>query len=215
LARCLLCKGAMDSLPPRREDLPPSRPTWPAGALEARPEESFGVCFVVGGAVEGGATESVDLAGGGVRLTTRVAGRVARTSPESTTLVTRAGEVVLRHLLPVGIDLAPLSGRSVNVRVDHTLADDTTVDARIWDDDGHLLLWARDGRLPDREAPMSGAFLAIHGVDRPSRLVLTAGSRRLAARAGDVRELELAGGAFGLSVLRVERRAASFLLVSR
>jgi len=106
------------------------------------------------------------------------------------------GGASMRFVLPAGVDLRPLVGARVDVRLSHTVhaGGAATLDVRLTTEEG-LTLWVRDGRpprVPPRSLPIQADARAmrlggrripegVHAVlDRFRVLVLRAGARDVA-----------------------------------
>ena len=203
----------MASAPPilRRSELPPARAAVDAGALDRRAEGT--VCFAVEGSPLG-SSSTEDLGAGAVAIRTVVHGRVLSVEPAGLELDVAGSIVRIRCLLPEAVSLEPLAGHVVTATVSLFLHRHRapTVDMTVLDEEGRLLLWARDGALPsDREAH----GVAVRVAQAPggtSRLVFAAPHALASARAGEaaclVTDVDLLAVA-----LRVAPDDAAFVLV--
>lgn len=91
---------------------------------------------------------------GSIVLSTSISGRVASAGPGGLVIEQRGFSCTLRHFLPDAIELDALVGADVTVDLVERLRDGRcTADAHVRDASGEVLLWARDGELPeDRSA---------------------------------------------------------------
>lgn len=166
------------------------------------------VCFAVDGALPGvGRCETGSA--GKVTMIQELSGRIVDV---------RAGELelecgtVVKHLLPMSLDLTPLAGRRVSIVIRHLLDRDRspTVDAQISESDGALLLWARDGALPaDGERLV---FRVTHESHGPASLVLVADSTLVTLAPRSVGRVDIASASFLAAALRVGDNEAAFIL---
>jgi hypothetical protein len=170
------------------------------------------LCFVV---EDGAGTPRTRRGATTLRLETHLAGLLARI--EDDTLIVDDGQVEarVRMLLPAGVDLSPLLGQPIGLRVAHVLGHRRpTIDAALHDGRGRLLLWARDGALPE---PDEGPGVQITVASPPERarptLVARADGASADAAPGEIAELRCAAGTFALAPLRTEDASTAFLLI--
>lgn len=101
-----------------------------------------------------GETRTLPLATGGVALCTQLSGRVTSLEADRFWLEHERFRTEVRCLLPGAVDLSALLHTRVHLTVREELRGGaSTIDARIRDEDGALILWARDGLLPDGDTP--------------------------------------------------------------
>jgi hypothetical protein len=144
-----------------------------AGPLSADDSVSF---FCVEGAPPESCRTRTDP-DGSLTFSTRLSGPVLEVVPDALVVARGPHRVRLRHLLPSLVDLSRLRGHTVGVELSQRYGrrGRATIDCVLRDADAGLVLWARDGRLPeDRES---------HGL--ALRALMTDGAPRLAV--GDER----------------------------
>lgn len=203
----------MPSSPPGASGSRPALPRLLEATFRARAtDETVLFACVEGAPPEACHTENEP--GGALTFDTRLHGRVLATHPDQTELEVEGKTVVVRHLLPTALDLGPLVGHIVHVHVRQRYGGPgrATIDARVRDGGGRLLLWAHDGRFPtDRE----GLGLALRARVDPDghRLALVHGGGVQALRAPDVARVWIAGDAFELGLLRAGADDVAFVLV--
>jgi hypothetical protein len=87
---------------------------------------------------------------GSIWLSTALRGRVVAAAADELVLEQHGVRSTVRHMLPAAIGLSGLVGQTISVDLVETLRDGRcTIDARIRDAHGALILWARDGDLPE------------------------------------------------------------------
>lgn len=90
---------------------------------------------------------------GSIVLHTELRGRVSQVGPEGLVVESGGHAAVVRHFMPPAIDLGALLDTEVTIEMTERLRDGRcTVDAQIRDAGGSLVLWARDGELPEDRA---------------------------------------------------------------
>jgi hypothetical protein len=180
-------------------------------ALSCRDEAA--VCFVVEGA-SFEETHSVTLPEGGLLIETHLEGRVEEVGPDLLVIARDHLRARVRYLLPSAVDLEPLRGRTVKIRVTLRFSSEKrpTVDAVIADEEG-LLLWAHDGALPSDRSDRPVVRLAHEA--RGPRLAF-AHQRGLATVAtAEMVELETRTGPAIAAGIRISRDDVGFLVVWR
>jgi hypothetical protein len=161
------------------------------------------------------ATRTRRGADGSIVLHTSLAGHVVSVGREG--LVVEHGGFLakLRHLLPESIDLGALLGRPVSIDLEERLhGGRCTVDARIRDADGQLLLWARDGHLPeDRSA--HGLALRMRMAEDGRGLVVAHQSGLALVRGPGLALVDSDAGPLLVLVLRTGDGDAAFVALAR
>lgn len=141
------------------------------------------------------ACETRKTADGTLTFHVVIVGRVVAAPRGSLVIGTDAGtEVIVRYLVPTGVELGALEGHRVEIELEQRYRGRgrATIDAEIRDEFGRLILWAHDGRMPeDRDArgltlrtslDATGMRLAIRAAELvslscPGAVELTLGSR--------------------------------------
>ena len=141
------------------------------------------------------ACETRTAADGSLTFHVAIVGRVVAARRGSLVIANGSEpNVIIRHLLPTGIELAALEGHHVEIELEQRYRGRgrATIDAEVRDELGRLILWAHDGRMPeDRDArgltfrttlDPSGMRLAVRAAELvslscPGTVELTLGSR--------------------------------------
>lgn len=142
-------------------------------------------------------------ADGSIVLETALEGRVVEVGPEG--LVVEHGGFLarVRHLLPEAIELGTLLGRHVSIELsEHLQGAHCTVEARIRDERGALVLWARDGHLPEDRAA-HGLAIRMRVADDGRGLVIAHRSGLAMVRGPGLALVDSDQGALLVVVLRV------------
>lgn len=161
------------------------------------------------------ATRTRRDADGSLVLSTSLAGHVVSVGPEN--LVVEHGGFLakVRHLLPESIDLGALLGCLVSIQLEERLhGSRCTVDARIHDRHGELVLWARDGQLPeDRSA--HGLALRMRMAEDGRGLVIAHQSGLAMVRGPGLALVDADAGPLLALVLRTGDGDAAFVALAR
>lgn len=130
--------------PPERLVLPFDRARFARDALEAT------VAYLGIEHAPPGAARTRRDPDGSIVLSTSLTGPVTSVEPGRLSLDQQGFTATLRHLLPDAIELGALVGSCVTVELSERLhRGRCTADAQVRDASGALVLWARDGALPD------------------------------------------------------------------
>lgn len=122
----------------------------PPGSSRTRRDRDGGIVLetALRGRVVSVGTDGLAVEHSSIRDRAFHGGRTGVTSGDGESICSR-----VRHLLPEAIDLGALVGETVSLALVEKLRNGrSTVDARIHDAEGGLILWARDGELPDDRA---------------------------------------------------------------
>jgi hypothetical protein len=171
------------------------------------------LCFVI---EDGAGTSRTRRGATSICLETHLAGTLIHIDDDTLLVDDGHVEARVRMLLPAGVDLSPLVGHAVGLRVAHVLGHARpTIDATFYDARGRLLLWARDGSLPDRDEGPGIEIADGAPPDERGRARLTARAQGVSAAAspGEVAELRCGLGVFALAPLRRDAQSSAFLLV--
>ncbi|MDQ3034157.1 MAG: hypothetical protein M3Y87_17245 [Myxococcota bacterium] len=189
--------------------LPFDRGRFSRGALDAT------VAYVGVSSAPPEASHTRRDADGSIVLDTALEGRVIEVGPEG--LVVEHGGFLarVRHLLPDAIDLGTLLGRHVSIELrEHLHGTRCTVEARIRDEQGALLLWARDGHLPDDRAS-HGLAMRMRVAEDGRGLVIAHRSGLAMVRGPGLALVESDQGALLVVVLRTGDADAAFVALAR
>lgn len=171
-----------------------------------------------------------------VVLRTTLRGRVLEVGPEGLVLACDAGRLAaeepstlpstppgaeglatarIRHLLPPSVDLRPLVGHTIALELTERLEGGRcTVDARIRDAHGALVLWARDGRLPE-DRSSHGLALRMRMAESGRGLVLSHRAGLAVVRGPGLALVEGDTGAMLVLALRTGDDEAAFVALAR
>lgn len=170
------------------------------------------VCFAVHGEAPGRG-RCVEAKDGSLILIAEAQGRIEAHSRREL-VVNDGGQMVhLRYILPEGIALELPRGRFLRAEVQHAFHDrGPTVDARLWDGDGELLLWARHGELPTDGTVADFAVRVAHDLRGRPRLAVATRDTLASVAVGQVGNFQRGSSAYELVTLRIGDEDSGFLL---
>lgn len=152
---------------------------------------------------------------GSIVLHTRLSGRVVEVGPEGLVVEHSGFLARVRHLLPAAIDLAALLGRVVSLELSERLyGGRCTAEARIHAEDGALLLWARDGELPEDRAS-HGLAIRMRMAGDGRGLVIAHAAGLALVRGPGLALVESDEGPLLVLVLRTGDADAAFVALAR
>lgn len=201
----------MSSSPPAPRDSRPALPRVAEGVFRARARDESVLFFCIEGA-PGEACRTENEVGGCITFDTKLRGRVLSVREDVLELAVDGSRVLVRHLLPSAIDLAPLSGQDVEVHIRQRYAGRgrATIDAEISDPVGRLLLWAHDGRPP---ADSHGLALRSTVDADGHRLAVGHAGGVVTLRAPELVRVRLGSDPFDLALVRAGADDLAFVLV--
>jgi hypothetical protein len=121
----------------------------------------------------------------------------------------------VRHLLPDALDLGVLVNQEVSIELTERFHDGRcTVDARLFRENGRLILWARDGDLPEDRASYGLAMHVQMADDRPT-LAISHGMGLCVMRDPGFAMVTIAQGPLLVMTLRTGHRDAAFIALGR
>lgn len=180
--------------------------------MRASSRREAGVCFAIHSEAPGRG-RCCEAPDGSLTLITEARGPVQAQSRTELVLEDGGHLVHLRYLLPEGCELESVVGRSLTAEVRHVFHDrGPTVDARLWDEDGTLLLWTRDGRLPTDGTVADFAIRVAHDVRGRPRLAVASRRTLATVAAGQAGTFQHGATHYELVTLRIGDEDSAFLL---
>jgi hypothetical protein len=124
---------------------------------------------------------------------------------------TEGAGVRVRYILPEVLDLGGLEGHELVLDLTETLsAGHCTAEARMFDGDGRLILWAYDGQLP-KEGGAYDSTIRVNAAERGRALEVGDRRRRVVLRGPGLTRVDSDFGPFVVLVLRTEEHDAAFI----